>query len=497
MRIRRERDFYRRLVELGTNTEVGALLEEALGLIVEIAGARRGYIEIRGLGDAEAPRFWIAAGCYDEQVEEIRESFSSGVIAAAIATGRTILTDSALKDPRFLKRGSVKRNRTEAVICAPIGTSPPLGVVYLQDRTQAGPFSESDQLHVEQLAGHVATLADRLLLQKKARDDSDLTAPHRKTLSVLGLIGRSHALARALERVEAVAAHDVGVLLTGPNGSGKTQIAQILHDNSPRRKGPFLELNCAALPEALVENEIFGAVKGAHAGVITAPSQGKVAAAEGGTLFLDEIGDMPVSVQAKLLQLLQSKTYFPLGGTKPLRADIRVISATNRDLDEAIAKKTFREDLYYRIRGMEIRVPSLAERREDIALLADHFCDSAVERYKLPTLRLTPRARLALEHADWPGNVRQLANTVESGVLLAHRDKTLDVEVRHLFPDNMSVPEAKIGFQDATRRFQERLLRQVLKDVDWNVTEAAERLQLTRSHVYNLIHAFGVNKPPR
>ncbi|KYF70107.1 AAA family ATPase [Sorangium cellulosum] len=469
-------------------------LEDALALIVDLAGAQRGYIELRDDRDAEGPpRFWIAQGCYDEDVARIREAFSLGIIAEAIATGRTIVTESALRDPRFFKRGSVQRNRTEAVVCAPIGAAPPLGVVYLQDRTPSGPFSEDDRLHVELFASHIAAFADRLLLRRRQQDETDPTLPFRKALRVEGLVGRSAALAKVLQRVEAVAPHDINVLLTGASGTGKTEVARIIHQNGPRRGGPFVELNCAAMPSTLLESELFGALPGAHS---TAAKRvlGKVAAAEGGTLFLDEIGELEFSAQAKLLQLLQSREYYPLGSSKPLRADVRIIAATNADLEGAVARREFREDLFYRIQVMSIRIPALAERPEDIAPLTERFCASACEVHRLPALRLSAGTVRAAEAAEWPGNVRQLAHAVEAAVILAAADKVLQVEIRHLFPGQDDASDTRLTFQEATRRFQAQLLRKTLEETTWNVTEAAERLDLARSHAYNLIHAFGLER---
>jgi Nif-specific regulatory protein len=312
------------------------------------------------------------------------------------------------------------------------------------------------------------------------------------------VVGRSSALANAFQQAALVAPLDVNVLLTGESGTGKNLLARVIHDNGPRSTAPFVELNCAALPESLIESELFGALRGAHS-TAQRSVEGKVAAAKGGTLFLDEIGEIPLLAQAKLLQLLQSKQYYPLGSAHPVVADIRLIAATNSDLAEAVSERRFREDLFYRLQILPIRMPSLAERREDIPDLARHFCVSAFDRHGLARLDLSPGALLALDAVDWPGNVRQLAHAIEAAVIRAAGEGARRVERHHVFPDlrgEAAGGDDSLSFQEATRRFQRELLLKTLSETSWNVTEAARRLDLARSHVYNLIKAFGLEREP-
>lgn len=502
----RERDFYRKLLELGTQEDVEPLLADALSLIVALCEAQRGYLEIDdqrtsrppAAGKSALPRFTIAHGFSDADVAAIRATFSEGVMSEAIATRKTVLTASALEDARFRERGSVIRNKIEAVLCAPIGIDPPLGVLYLQGRNARGPFTEEDRTRAEIFARQLAALTDRLLLRKLREGQSDPTERYRSMLRVAGIVGSSAAVAKLLSDVALVAPRDVTVLLVGASGTGKTQTARLIHDNSPRSSGPFLELNCAAMPESLLESELFGALPGAHSAA-SRRIPGKVAAAQRGTLFLDEVAELPLAAQAKLLQLLQSKQYFPLGGSSPIKADVRVIAASNTDLEAAVAQRKFREDLYFRIHVLPIRLPNLAERRDDIPELLAHFCRRASELQGLPTLRCSPGAVRAAVEAEWPGNIRQLENCVTAAAIRAAGEGSYQLERRHLFPCiaeefTPSDPGKRLSYQEATRRFQEDLLRDVLRENRWNVSMAAEQLDLTRAHVYNLIRAFGLER---
>lgn len=493
-RIRRERDLYRDLLELGARDEIEPFLAEALAILMRLTGARRGYIELaEDQGDDSTPRFYMAQGCYDEDLEEIRTALSQGIIAEAIAKGRTVMTESAHRDPRFRARGSVRKNNTEAVLCAPIGASPPIGVVYFQDRSSGGAFSEDDRRLVEALARPLAAFADRLLARRHRLEAEDPTLPARRKLQAAGIIGRSRALAGVLEQIALVAPLDIGVLISGPSGTGKTQLAQVLHRSSPRAARPFLEQSCANLPEQLVESELFGALPGAHS-TASRRTEGRVAAAEGGTLFLDEIAELPLIAQAKLLQLLQSKEYYPLGAARPLKANVRIVAATNADLKERVVQKTFREDLYYRLDVLPVRVPALSERREDIALIAEHVCEHFADAQRLPRLVLSTTARRALEASEWPGNVRQLYNRIQEAVIRASSEGAREIERRHLFRDEPEPPSAELSLQEGTRRYQKQLVERSLLDTGWNITETARLLDISRAHIYNLISAFGLER---
>jgi transcriptional regulator with GAF, ATPase, and Fis domain len=338
--LRRERDLYRRLLALGSLGDIDSLLREIVHLLREVTGAHQCYLEIAS--DDAAPRWWAAEGLSENEVDQVRRQISRGIIARALSTGETIAAESARNHAEFGALESVRIAAIEAVLCAPIGR-PPIGVVYLQRRLAPGRFAPSVKETVELVATHVAPFVDRLVYRRRSEEETDPTRSYREALRLDDLIGRSASFVALLKDLALAAPLDVAVLMTGPSGTGKTEIAHAIHRNSRRSKGPFVELNCAAIPQDLVESELFGALQGSHS-TATHKIEGKVGAASGGTLLLDEIGDLPLAAQGKLLQLLQAREYYPLGAAKPVRADCRIIAATNVDLERAVAEKRFRED---------------------------------------------------------------------------------------------------------------------------------------------------------
>ncbi len=503
-RTRRERDLFLQLLELGGEDDVRSLLERALSVVVSATGAEQGYLELYG---AAGPRASIAHGLAAEEVPEVQRALSTGIIEEALSSGKTVSTASALDDPRYQGFASVQARKIRAVLCAPLarrstaGETSSLGVLYLAGRSAKGPFPEEDRSLVDTVARHLAPIADRLLTLEEPRL-ADATTELRARVRAEGIAGKSRALADVFRQILVAAPVPVTVLVRGESGTGKSQVARALHDTSPRASGPFVELNAGAIPETLFESELFGAEKGAHS-TATARILGKIDAARGGTLFLDEVGEIPLPAQSKLLTFLQSKRYFRLGSTNALEADVRVVAATNRDLEEAVRAKSFREDLYYRLNVLEVVVPPLRERREDIPAIAD----AIVERLGVEgggavgarPMILTHAAKRALVEADWPGNVRQLENVISRGWAVALSEQATEIDLVHVFPDRAarlseSGAEASdaTSYQEATRRFQAGLLRDTLEACAWNVSEAARRLDLARSHMNDLIKAHGL-----
>lgn len=480
--------FYRSLLDLNVDGAPQEILEQALRLLVELTGASVGYIEVVDQSASSPLCWWAVLGCDERHVTEIQRTVSHGIVAQALAQGEVIATGSAVRDPRFADRESVRDNEIEAVLCAPVGRGEIAGVVYLQgDPTSFKVASERTQRHVSYF-GRTITPFLRASLARVAQHEPAATGPFAQ------LIFHSQAMSDVVQRLQLVAPLDVDLLFSGATGVGKSLLARAVHGASRRVAGAFVELNCAAVPEPLFENELFGAEEGAHSSVPRGGIVGKVEAAEGGTLFLDEVAELTLAAQAKLLSLLQSRTYYPLGASRPRHADIRVIAASNVDLRSEVARKRFREDLYYRLNVMEVRVPPLSERVEDIPLLAARFVRVAAQRHGLGLRGLSPGGLRAVLHADWPGNVRELAHRLEAAVLNAHLRGATTVEARDVFDDGATDDEDGESLQEATRRFQKRYVLAALEACDWNVSEAARRLDVARSHAYNLMRLYGLER---
>src|SRR6266542_87514 len=265
-------------------------------------------------------------------------------------------------------------------------------------------------LDLDYFRAQVNRAAEKASLQK---ENQVLQAQVMESAGFEGIVGKSQAMQRVVQTARQVAASDIPVLIMGESGTGKELVARAIHNNSRRRKNRLVALNCAGLSESILEDELFGHVKGAYTGAQT-EREGRFEHADGGTLFMDEIGDMPQAMQAKLLRVLENGEVVRLGSNEPIQVDVRLISATNRDLDEFVAEKKFREDLYFRIKGVTIRIAPLRERREDIPLLIHYFVQLASERYGKEPSAVEPEAQQVLMSYAWPGNVRQLKNVIEN-----------------------------------------------------------------------------------
>jgi two-component system nitrogen regulation response regulator NtrX len=306
------------------------------------------------------------------------------------------------------------------------------------------------------------------------------------------IVGRSAAIRALIAQIDRVAATPARVLISGENGTGKELVARALHRNSPRARKPFVEVNCAAIPQELIESELFGHMKGSFTGAVQ-DRAGKFEQADGGTLFLDEVGDMSLAAQAKVLRVLQEGEVMRIGGAKSRRVDVRVLAATNKRLEEEITAGRFREDLFYRLNVVPLQVPALRERREDIPLLARHFLDRFAREGGAGALTIEASAVERLAAFDWPGNVRELRNTIERLAILSNGPSIAAADVDRLVgARNLDV--ATVGAIQSARTYEEfkasaerSFLLAKLQEHDWNVAETARALQMPRSNLYKKI----------
>jgi two-component system response regulator GlrR len=296
-------------------------------------------------------------------------------------------------------------------------------------------------------------------------------------------VTRSPIMEDFLQQARLVASSEVSVFIRGPSGAGKELLARAIHKASSRAKGPFVGINCGAIPEALLESELFGHVKGAFTGAHR-DHDGLFQSARGGTLFLDEIGDMPLTLQVKLLRVLEEREVRPVGATRSLPTDVRMISATHRNIDAARTEGRFRDDLYYRLNVVSLNVPALAERREDIPLLTNHFLQQLAERYQRGQLAFAPEAMEMLVAAPWPGNVRQLLNVVEQTVALSTTSIIpTSLVQRAIHEDNPAIE----AFEEARKRFEREYLVRLLRLTEGNVSQAARIAKRNRTEFYRLL----------
>ncbi len=337
------------------------------------------------------------------------------------------------------------------------------------------------------------TLRNALRLDRLERENREL---QRYWQDELALIGQSPSLQGLRKLVERAAPSDVPILVAGENGTGKELVARAIHELSPRRGQPFVKMNCAAVPAELVESELFGHEKGAFTGA-TAQRRGRFEQADGGTLFLDEIGDMPPAMQAKLLRVLQDGEITRVGATAEIKVDVRVISATNRDVDTLLREGHFREDLYYRINTLTLRTPPLRERPGDVPALANHFAEAACRRNHWKPRRFSPQAIELLKQQPWKGNVRELKNVVERVLILSDVDPLGDAEVRAGLPGSTPPRAGTIPVQgelrDLVDAYERELIRERLRHLGGHVTNTAKSLGLERSHLYKKCKQLGLD----
>ena len=407
---------------------------------------------------------------------------SRTLVDRVVAERSAVLADDILLGGGWEGVESVRAERLQSLLAAPLaGRAGTLGVLYLDTR-EPGVHFDAGHLELITAAAGIAAAAFAGVRQLEALEEESRRSEEALDAGMIGDSPRLRELRRLLARV---AATDSTVLLRGESGTGKEVAARALHRGSPRAGKPFVAINCATLSETLLESELFGHEKGAFTGA-SERRTGKLEAAQGGTLFLDEVGEIPPPLQARLLRVLQEREFERVGGTRPIKADVRLIAATNRDLEAGLREGSFREDLFYRLNVISLTLPPLRERREDIPLLARHFAELFGRRLARRVLGFTPEARAALLRHDWPGNVRELANAVERAVVLGEGEligpEDLPETVLPAPPE-----EGDGGYHDTVNAFRRRLLVDSVEAAGGNVARAAEHLRLNPTYLHRLL----------
>ena len=446
--------------------------------------------------DAERGTLWLVDARTGElvsliahlpELDEIRLPRGQGIAGHVAETGESVTVPDVSSDKRFFP-GVDKTTgyKTNNMLAVPIRDAEGAiqGVLQVLNR-RSGDFGEGDKRRLLSLADQVAQALELTSLRPHGESPRGLMLD-----GVFNhVIGDSPQMKELYVRILAASSTDVTVLIRGESGTGKTLVARAIHDNSDRRNGPLVHVDCTTLPAGLIENELFGHERGAFTGA-ECRVLGKVEQADHGTLFLDEIGDLPINLQGKLLHFIQEHSFQRLGGQKTLQADVRLISATNARLEERIASGNFRQDLYYRLRVFELTLPSLRERGpRDIERLALHFLDLYSRRYRRKVNKLCPEALDRLNHYDWPGNVRELEHCIESAVVLAHDGFIRDDQLSLPTGSAQRVPPTA-GYPPGTplSEVERDHLRRTLEFFHGNQTEAARALGIGRNTLARKLH---------
>ncbi|HUT35837.1 MAG TPA: sigma 54-interacting transcriptional regulator [Planctomycetota bacterium] len=484
------------LYDVGTaingTVELPELLPRILAAIFDVVPAERGAILLWDEADGQ----WRPAATHarDKAAGPADIAVSRAIIEKAFETGGPLLSADARADARFGPSDSIEALAIRSTICCPLAVrSERLGVLHLDTARATEAFGEDDLRLVGAIANQAAIAIANARLHDALRQEN--LQLRRALGSRHCIVGTSAAMRELAGLVQRVSQTDATVLLRGESGTGKEVIARSLHALGQRRGRPFVCVNCAAVPETLLESELFGHEKGAFTGA-TERRMGRFEQADGGTIFLDEIGEMPPSTQAKILRVLQEREFQRVGGTRSLRVDVRLIASTNRDLEAALASGEFRQDLYYRLKVIEVVLPPLRERAEDIAPLCEHFLAAIAKEMGRQAPAVDDATRRALEAYAWPGNVRELRNVLERAMVLGAAERLLPRhlprDVRRGFVSREDLPE-DLALAAAERRH----VADVLALAGWNKTRAASLLRISRPRLDRKIRDYGLKRPAR
>jgi transcriptional regulator with GAF, ATPase, and Fis domain len=451
------------------NYDLATLLDSLMDSVIDVTHADKGFLI---LFEGNELRVKVARNVRRENLADAIEQLSDSIVEKVIKTKRPVIVSDALHDDEFANAMSVMNLKLSSVMCVPLlERGNMLGCLYVGNSSVAELFEDH---HLEALtifASQASLLIRNALLVNELKLDNKLLSEKLEAMRFGDIIGSCPAMQEVFRKVSKIATTDISVLITGETGTGKELIAREVHRRSQRAKGPFITINCGAIPENLLESELFGHVRGAFTGAV-ANKPGKFHAADGGTIFLDEIGEMPLNLQVKILRALQEKVVVRVGENRPEPVDIRVLAATNRVLENEIKTGRFREDLYYRLNVVNVHCPPLRERGDDVMVIAKYLLHRFAGEFGGTVKGFSPNAVIAVRKFAWPGNIRQLENHIKKACVLA--DKAL------LGPDDLGltgdVLPAILPLAEAKENFQREYINQILALNNGNRTKTARDL---------------------
>ena len=483
---------------MSSERDLGALLDLMAHEATMLLDCERASIFLL---DREKNELWSKVALGSDEI--LRLDARLGVVGTAVSTGQTVNVADAYRDPRFYnamdeRTGYHTRNLLAVALRNQRGEI--MGAFEVLNK-RSGPFNPRDEEALSALASHAAVAIETAQLIGELRRSQDELAAQNATLwreieskyAGYGIVGSGPRIQQVVRLLERIRDSSVNVLVTGESGTGKELVAKAIHYSSPRAHKTFVALNCAALPETLVESELFGIEKGVATGVQS--RVGQFQKADGGTLFLDEIGDLSLTAQAKILRVLQERVLERVGGRSSIPVDVRILAATNKDLAAEIAKGAFREDLYYRIKVIHIHMPPLREIREEVPLLANHFLKEYCRETGREGMEFSPAVMRRLTAADWPGNVRQLRNEVQRMAACAGQRIIGEDELWEGIPtpgrDQPAVkPPHAQSLKTAIEALERGMIREALQETRFNQQQAARRLGLSRQGLINKMKRY-------
>ncbi len=466
-------DAYRKLHDFSARLmgkhRLSDLLDELMDAVIEITNADKGFLILMEGDNLDVK---VARNLKRENIADAVSQLSDSIIAKVVKSRRPVIISDAMNDDEFGAAKSVMDLRLTSVVCVPLlerGTL--LGIIYVGNSSIVQLFTKDTLKVLTIFAAQASLIVANALLLDELRHDNRQLHDKLEQMRFGDIIGTSPAMQEVFRKIEKVAGTDISVLITGETGTGKELIAREIHNRSQRRDKPFITINCGAIPENLLESELFGHVKGAFTGAVS-NKQGKFHVADSGTLFLDEIGEMPLSLQVKILRAIQEKVVVRVGDTRPESVDIRIVAATNRELESEIQHGRFREDLYYRLNVVNLHLPPLRDRGEDVVVIARYLLNRFASEYDSKVKGFSPNAAVGIRKYRWPGNIREMENRIKKAIVLS--------EGTMIGPDDIGLTGDELPqilpLSDAKDKFQREYINEVLALNNGNRTKTARDL---------------------